>query len=173
MFISLKWTFILLLQALPKTFSDNLKKKLPENVSLKGPSGVVWNIGLTARGDTIYFTNGWEQFVNDHSLNENDFLVFKYNGESLFEVLIFNGNSFCEKGSSYFVRKCGEARTPSSGGVEYSSPEILLWVEDIYWTYFKFIHFTLLLHTNFEQQLVSISFILLTFTSFSFLPCST
>jgi len=172
MFISLKWTFILLLQALPKTFSDNLKKKLPENVTIKGPSGIVWNIGLTTRGDTIYFTNGWQQFVKDHSLKENDFLVFKYNGESHFEVLIFNGNSLCEKAAPYFVQKCGQAHSPSSGGVEYSSPE-KLWEEDIYWSYFKFIHFTLLLRTNFGQQLVSISFILLTFTSFSFVPCST
>ncbi|RHN77379.1 putative transcription factor B3-Domain family [Medicago truncatula] len=97
--------------ALPKTFSDNLKKKLPENVTLKGPSGVVWNIGLTTRDNTVYFVDGWQQFVNDHSLKENDFLVFKYNGESLFEVLIFDGNSFCEKATSYFVGKCGHAQT--------------------------------------------------------------
>ncbi|XP_039688815.1 putative B3 domain-containing protein Os03g0621600 isoform X2 [Medicago truncatula] len=128
--------------ALPKTFSDNLKKKLPENVTIKCPSGIVWNIGLTARGDTVYFTNSWQQFVKDHSLKENDFLVFKYNGESHFEVLIFNGNSFCEKAASYFVQKCGQAHSPSSGGVE-----------DIYWSYFKFTHFTLLVHTNFERHL--------------------
>ncbi|KAJ1419763.1 DNA-binding barrel domain superfamily [Sesbania bispinosa] len=129
--------------ALPKTFSDNLKKKLPENVSLKGPGGVVWNIGLTTRDDTLYFTHGWEQFVKDHSLKENDFLVFKYNGESLFDVLIFDGESFCEKAASYFVRKCGhaehgggcsskrrdtdnsvdEVNTPSNGGVECVSPD--------------------------------------------------
>ncbi|WJX15835.1 hypothetical protein P8452_05934 [Trifolium repens] len=68
--------------ALPKTFSNNVKKKLPENVTLRGPSGVVWNVGLTTRDDTLlYFTNGWQQFVKDHSLKENDFLVFKYNAE--------------------------------------------------------------------------------------------
>ncbi|TKY57765.1 B3 domain-containing protein REM16 [Spatholobus suberectus] len=129
--------------ALPKTFSDNLKKKLPENVSLKGPSGVVWNIGLTTRDDTLYFTHGWEQFVKDHRLKENDFLVFKYNGESQFDVLLFDGGSFCEKAGSYFVRKCGhtehaggslnkkrdtdnsleECNTPSNAGVECASPE--------------------------------------------------
>ncbi|KAL5071960.1 hypothetical protein RYX36_022847 [Vicia faba] len=101
--------------ALPKTFSDNLKKKLPENVVLKGPSGVVWNIGLVIRDDSVYFVNGWERFVKDHSLKENDFLVFKYNGESLFEVLVFDGNSFCEKAASYFVGKCGPAQTEQGG----------------------------------------------------------
>ncbi|CAI8588725.1 unnamed protein product [Vicia faba] len=101
--------------ALPKTFSDNLKKKLPENVVLKGPSGVVWNIGLVIRDDSVYFVNGWERFVKDHSLKENDFLVFKYNGESLFEVLVFDGNSFCEKAASYFVGKCRPAQTEQGG----------------------------------------------------------
>ncbi|XP_024631138.1 uncharacterized protein [Medicago truncatula] len=157
--------------ALPKTFSDNLKKKLPGNVTLKGPSGVVWNVGLTARDDTIYFTNGWQRFVKDHSLKENDFLVFKYNGESLFEVLIFHGDSFCEKAASYFVGKCGQAHTeqvcnkgkssnnsveevstPSNGSVECSLPE-KSWEEDIYWTHFQFIHFTQLLPEDFKQQL--------------------
>lgn len=129
--------------ALPKTFSDNLKKKLPENVSFKGPSGVVWNLGLTTRDDTLYFVHGWEQFVKDNFLKENDFLVFKYNGESQFDVLIFDGGSLCEKAGSYFVRKCGhaenvgvslnrrsdtdtaleEGNTPSNAGVECSVPE--------------------------------------------------
>ncbi|CAI8606104.1 unnamed protein product [Vicia faba] len=101
--------------ALPKAFSDNLKKRLPENVVLKGPSEVVWNIGLVIRDDSVYFVNGWERFVKDHSLKENDFLVFKYNGESLFEVLVFDGNSFCEKAASYFVGKCGPAQTEQGG----------------------------------------------------------
>jgi hypothetical protein len=130
------------LQALPKTFSNNVKKKLPEYATLKGPSGVVWNIGLTTKDDIVYFSNGWQQFLKDHSLKENDFLVFKYNGESHFEVLIFDGESFCEKAASYFVGKCGhtqteqgdskpketnnsveEINTASNGGVECGSPE--------------------------------------------------
>ncbi|CAI8583848.1 unnamed protein product [Vicia faba] len=102
--------------ALPKTFSDNIKKKLPESVTLKGPGGVLWNIELTTRDGTLYFTNGWQQFVKEHSLKENDLLVFKYNGESLFEVLIFDGESLCEKASCYFVRKCRHAATTEHGG---------------------------------------------------------
>ncbi|KAK7383089.1 hypothetical protein VNO78_28757 [Psophocarpus tetragonolobus] len=131
--------------ALPKSFSDNLKKKLPENVTLKGPSGVAWNIGITTRDDTLYFEHGWEQFVKDHCLKENDLLVFKYNGESQIDVLVFDGRSLCEKAGSYFVRKCGhteteqgggslnkkrdtadsleEANTPSNAGVEFASPD--------------------------------------------------
>ncbi|KAL9330553.1 hypothetical protein ACSQ67_000163 [Phaseolus vulgaris] len=132
--------------ALPKTFSDNLRKKLPENVTLKGPSGVAWKVAMIARGDTLYLAHGWGQFVKDHYLKENDFLVFKYNGESQFDVLVFDGGNLCEKACSYFVRKCGhtegehvggslnrrrdttegcveEGHTPSNAGVKCASPE--------------------------------------------------
>ncbi|XP_058731659.1 B3 domain-containing protein REM16-like isoform X2 [Vicia villosa] len=102
--------------AIPKTFSDNIKKNLPESVTLKGPGGVLWNIELTTRDHTLYFTRGWQQFVKEHSLKENDFLVFKYNGESLFEVLIFDGKSLCEKAACYFVRKCQHAAYKEQGG---------------------------------------------------------
>ncbi|XP_047152756.1 B3 domain-containing protein REM16 [Vigna umbellata] len=102
--------------ALPKTFSDNLKKKPPANVTLKGPSGVAWNVGIITSGDTLYFARGWEQFVKDQCLKENDFLVFKYNGESQFDVLVFDGGSLCEKASSYFVRKCGHTEAEDVGG---------------------------------------------------------
>ncbi|OIW12056.1 hypothetical protein TanjilG_24480 [Lupinus angustifolius] len=130
--------------ALPQTFSNNLKEKLPENVGLRGPCDIVWTVGLTTRDGAMYFTRGWPQFVKDHSLKENDLLVFKYNGgESLFDVLIFDGESFCEKVDSYFVRKCdltengvgclskkrdtdnrvNEVNTPSNAGVECAGPE--------------------------------------------------
>ncbi|RHN77378.1 putative transcription factor B3-Domain family [Medicago truncatula] len=131
MYHNLKWKFIILLQALPRTFSDNLKKKLPENVTLKGPSGVEWNVGLQTRDNTVYFVDGWHQFARDHSLKENDFAVFKYNGESLFNVLIFQGESFCEKAASYFVglreketnKSVEEVNTVLNAGVESASPE--------------------------------------------------
>jgi hypothetical protein len=114
MCLSSNGNFIFEFQALPKTFSNNVKK-LPENVTLRGPSGVVWNVGLITRDDTLYFTNGWQQFVKDHSLKENDFLVFKYNGESHFEVLIFDGESNCEKAASYFVGKCSNVKAEQGG----------------------------------------------------------
>ncbi|KAI4316760.1 hypothetical protein L6164_024708 [Bauhinia variegata] len=127
--------------ALPRRFSDSLKKKLPGKVTIRGPGGAVWSIGLTTRDDTLFFTHGWQQFVKDHKLEENDLLVFKFNGESQFDVLIFDRESFCEKVASYFVRKCEhteranenlnarketyleEVYTPCNAGVECASPQ--------------------------------------------------
>lgn len=91
-----------------------MREKLAESVALKGPSGATWNVGLTASGDTLLLKHGWEDFVADHSLKEDDFLVFKYNGDSRFDVLIFDPLSCCEKEPSYFVRKCAHIE-PESG----------------------------------------------------------
>ncbi|GMY09767.1 B3 domain-containing protein REM16-like [Fagus crenata] len=91
--------------AIPQKFVDNLKKKLPQSVILKGPSGLTWNVDLTTNDDTLFFNHGWQEFVQDHSLKETDLLVFRYDGGSQFDVLIFDGNNLCEKGASYFVRK--------------------------------------------------------------------
>ncbi|KAK8623362.1 hypothetical protein V6N13_118248 [Hibiscus sabdariffa] len=91
---------------IPEKFAKNVKKRLPETVTLKGPSGVIWDVGVTEDDDTLFFCDGWKTFVKNHSLIENDFLIFKYNGVSHFDVLMFEGKSLCEKASSYFVRKC-------------------------------------------------------------------
>ncbi|XP_022768837.1 B3 domain-containing protein REM16-like [Durio zibethinus] len=91
---------------IPEKFAKNIKKKLPETVTLKGPSGIIWDVGLTTDDDTLFFDCGWKNFVKDHFLVEDDFLIFKYNGLSHFDVLTFDGQSLCEKASSYFVRKC-------------------------------------------------------------------
>ncbi|KAJ4824032.1 hypothetical protein Tsubulata_007428 [Turnera subulata] len=92
--------------AIPKKFSSNLRKKLPQVVTLKGPSGSSWKVGLVTSDDTTFFRNGWEKFIEDHNLLEKDLLVFTYNGDSQFEVLMFDGRSLCEKEAAYFVRRC-------------------------------------------------------------------
>ncbi|KAL2249661.1 UNVERIFIED_CONTAM: B3 domain-containing protein REM16, partial [Sesamum indicum] len=75
-------------------------------VALKGPSGHEWSVGLVTNGDMLLLGHGWKAFVEDHSLEENDILIFKYNGNSRFEVLMFDQASLCEKTTSYFVKKC-------------------------------------------------------------------
>ncbi|KAJ9166163.1 hypothetical protein P3X46_020948 [Hevea brasiliensis] len=92
---------------IPEHFTKNLRKKLPQVMTLRGPSGLTWQVVLTTNDDTMFFNHGWEEFVNDHFLQEKDLLIFKYNGDSCFDVLIFDGQSLCEKAGSYFVRKCG------------------------------------------------------------------
>ena len=111
------------MQAIPKKFANHLPEKLPENVTIKGPSGAKWNVGLVTSGDTMLFKQGWKVFVEDHSLEEDDVLIFKYNGDSRFDVLIFNGRNLCEREASYFVRKCGHTELDGGSQTEKHSGE--------------------------------------------------
>lgn len=108
------------MQAIPQKFATNLREKLAGTVSLKGPSGVQWKVGLTANDDTLYFRDGWKEFVEDHSLVENDVVILKYIGESRFDVLMFDGESMCEKEGSYFIRRCENAE--ADGGKTKGNP---------------------------------------------------
>lgn len=94
--------------AIPQKFVNNLRDKLAGAISLRGPGGALWNVEVTAggAGDTLFFKQGWKTFVEDHSLEENDVLIFKYTGDSRFDVLMFDKESLCEKEASYFVRRC-------------------------------------------------------------------
>ncbi|KAF7827604.1 B3 domain-containing protein REM16-like [Senna tora] len=121
--------------AIPKRFSDNLRRKLPDNVTLRGPGGAFWSVRLMTIENTLYFMQGWQLFAKDHCLKENDLLVFKYNGESQFDVLIFDRESFCESAAAYFVGKSEptdkrnrdnsleEVNIPFNTGVEFASPK--------------------------------------------------
>lgn len=79
-------------------------------MTLKGPSGVKWDIGLVIRGDNLFFKNGWKEFVINYSLEEDDLLMFQYHGDSGFDVMMFDRQSLCEKETAYFVRNCGKKR---------------------------------------------------------------
>jgi len=96
---------------IPRKFANYVREKLQDKVTLKGPSGTTtWEVGLTRRNDMLFLRDGWTEFVNAYSLEENDILIFKYNGNSCFSILIFDRESLCEKESSYFIKKCGHSR---------------------------------------------------------------
>ncbi|KAM3341945.1 B3 domain-containing protein REM16-like [Capsicum galapagoense] len=115
--------------AIPKKFANNLREKLGDSVSLTGPSGATWNVRLTLIGDALFLKNGWKEFVDAHSLEEDDLLIFKYNG-SRFDVSVFHRQSLCEKEASCFVKKCEHAdvasrsRTKRHTPREYSSRDV-------------------------------------------------
>ncbi|OMO74944.1 hypothetical protein COLO4_26420 [Corchorus olitorius] len=88
--------------AIPKKFALKLRNKLPETATLKGPSGLTWSVDLTRDGDALFFTNGWAEFVKDQSLEENDLLIFRFNGESSFNVWVYDPSNGTEKEALYF-----------------------------------------------------------------------
>ncbi|MCD7461427.1 hypothetical protein HAX54_046094 [Datura stramonium] len=62
--------------------------------------------GLTGNEDSLFLKHGEKEFVDARSLVEGDLLIFKYHGNSQFDVLVFDKQSLCEKEASYFIKKC-------------------------------------------------------------------
>ncbi|KAJ1687364.1 hypothetical protein LUZ63_018754 [Rhynchospora breviuscula] len=88
----------------PKAFQKNFKGRIAKNVELQGPSGNIWQVGVTELVRNLTFQSGWKDFVIANSIKANDLLVFKYNRESSFAVQIFDPSG-CERSSSFFVKE--------------------------------------------------------------------
>lgn len=74
-------------QVIPQAFINILDKPLPKKVVLVDEIGRLWDV--ETKTGVVVFRQGWEKFANEHSLEFGDFLLFRYNGESRFDVTIF------------------------------------------------------------------------------------
>ncbi|KAM6591508.1 hypothetical protein CsatA_014113 [Cannabis sativa] len=67
---------------------------LPSQVFLKLPCGSRWEVGLTkSRDGKVWMKKGWDKFAQHCSLRRGNFLVFGYEGDSEFHVIIFDTNT--------------------------------------------------------------------------------
>ncbi|XP_065850936.1 B3 domain-containing protein REM6-like [Euphorbia lathyris] len=78
---------------IPVYFSKYLNGKECEKAMLRSKKGEkLWPVKINGRR----FEDGWKQFVKDHDLKIGDFLVFKHDGDLVFNVLVFDRTT-CEK----------------------------------------------------------------------------
>ncbi|KAJ1690150.1 hypothetical protein LUZ63_014305 [Rhynchospora breviuscula] len=89
---------------LPRKFAKRFKGTIFEIVKLKGPSGRTWPIEVLKSENKLSLKSGWRNFVTANKIDENDLLVFKYSGNSSFDVVIFDPNG-CEKVVSFTIKK--------------------------------------------------------------------
>lgn len=61
-------------------------------VTLSDPNLREWKIGLEKSENDVWFCDGWEKFMEYYSITSPNFLVFRYEGNSKFHVLIFDMN---------------------------------------------------------------------------------
>ena len=55
----------------------------------KLPNGAEWKVELTKGDCDVWLQKGWDEFTKHHSINLGHLLVFRYEGNSHFFVLIF------------------------------------------------------------------------------------
>ncbi|PSS36438.1 B3 domain-containing protein [Actinidia chinensis var. chinensis] len=77
-------------QRIPEKFSSKHGKNLGKLVFLKVPSGATWTVELANSNGEVWLCNGWKEFSEYYSICFGHFLVFRYEGNSNFHVLIFD-----------------------------------------------------------------------------------
>ncbi|KAK7395570.1 hypothetical protein VNO78_16132 [Psophocarpus tetragonolobus] len=73
---------------LPEEFVSKHGKHLSKTMLLNLPNGAEWKVNLEKRDGSIWFQDGWKEFMEYHSLTHGHLLVFKYNGTFHFDVFI-------------------------------------------------------------------------------------
>ena len=96
-------------QGIPKRFVSRYGKNLSNIMFLKVPSGAVWQVGLKRGDGEVWLDGGWREFVEYYSIGYGHFLVFRYEGNSIFHVLIFD-------------RTASEIEYPSTNAPHYEEP---------------------------------------------------
>ncbi|XP_059444245.1 putative B3 domain-containing protein At5g66980 isoform X2 [Corylus avellana] len=83
--------------SIPQVFIKHFNGAIPKKATLFDHTKKRWHVSLEQTDGRLCFTNGWQSFASHHSLQFGDFLVFKYNRKSWFEVKIFSKTG-CKKG---------------------------------------------------------------------------
>jgi B3 DNA binding domain len=84
------YIFFSFFQMIPRKFQMNLPHKLPKLATLFSPIGKFWHVETSHIGQDMYFQKGWSEFAKVHDLQTGYFLVFRYEGNMIFKVKIFD-----------------------------------------------------------------------------------
>ncbi|KAJ4965059.1 hypothetical protein NE237_016908 [Protea cynaroides] len=88
---STSWTS---LWEIPVEFVREFGEELPDVAVLKVPVGREWFIELKKIDGTVWFHNGWQGFLEHYNISSGYFLVFRYDGNSHFFVIILNESGY-------------------------------------------------------------------------------
>ncbi|XVF61913.1 hypothetical protein PTKIN_Ptkin08bG0173000 [Pterospermum kingtungense] len=75
---------------IPRNFVRKHGNRLPSTIQLEVPSGSTWQVQLTKCDETVWLQKGWQEFAKHYSLKFGYFLVFRYEGNGRFHVLVFD-----------------------------------------------------------------------------------
>ncbi|KAJ7967395.1 B3 domain-containing transcription factor VRN1 [Quillaja saponaria] len=75
---------------IPEYFLRKFGNGLSAIAMLTVPDGNVWRVGLKKADNKFWFHDGWQAFAEHYSIRVGYFLVFRYQGNSSFNVHIFN-----------------------------------------------------------------------------------
>lgn len=99
---------------MPPNFLKHISNDAPKRAILEGPNGCSWHVNIKKSSDGMFLSTGWAKFVEDHSLKEREFLVFRYNGNMHFTIQVFDTTA-CERDDLFEIQPC-MTMSPIKGG---------------------------------------------------------
>ncbi|KAF2302829.1 hypothetical protein GH714_008585 [Hevea brasiliensis] len=101
--------------SIPVSFFKYLKGQKCEKAVLRSIAGKLWYVKVNG----CRFEDGWEEFVRDHDLHVGDFLVFRHEGDMVFDVMVFDPSACQREYLSFDVKE--EIETPEAEEVAKES----------------------------------------------------
>jgi hypothetical protein len=78
------------LQIIPEELLRRFKGEFPGEIKLETQKGDIHTIAVAKNQEKHVLTLGWSRFVEIYDLHMGDSLILKYNGNSQFDVIIFD-----------------------------------------------------------------------------------
>ncbi|XP_023007492.1 B3 domain-containing transcription factor VRN1-like [Cucurbita maxima] len=75
---------------IPKKFAKKFGDDLSDLVTLVVPNGYRWVLELKRHGRSLWFEDGWHDFIRHHCIQVGQLLVFRFEGNSVFNFYMFN-----------------------------------------------------------------------------------
>ncbi|KAM3329089.1 hypothetical protein ACQJBY_026264 [Aegilops geniculata] len=105
--------------AIPNKFIDHFGGKISRTIELESHNGSMYTVEVSKlMNETVLRRRGWEAFVNAHSIEENDSLLFRHIEKSRFEVLVLDSDD-CEKVLPSAGIKSASCNVQESRSVDY------------------------------------------------------
>ncbi|KAJ3698243.1 hypothetical protein LUZ61_001948 [Rhynchospora tenuis] len=98
---------------IPRKFMKHLDGLQHNKATLLSPLGKFWDIDLHQEGDNLYLDGGWSDFAKAHDLLTGYFVVFRYEGNMIFTVKVFDGTCCLKEYELASCKSPGCSRTGS------------------------------------------------------------
>ncbi|KAJ4868577.1 B3 domain-containing protein [Raphanus sativus] len=108
------------MRAMPYNFMKNVSKKdFHYKMVIRAQWGSSWEVDISKNPSFYYMEkSGWNQFVSDNALGENEFVTFTHKG-----LMCFNVNIYGKNGKEIVTPRKPQTTTPFSGGIKKEEGE--------------------------------------------------
>ncbi|KAI5002202.1 hypothetical protein ZWY2020_026852 [Hordeum vulgare] len=105
---------------IPEWFVSQLGGTIWRTIKLQAPNGIIYDVRVSENMNRIILKFGWAAFLDSNEIEENYSLMFRYLGNALFEVTIFDSNG---KEKASCSRYADKSNSSHDGATQLSAEE--------------------------------------------------